>query len=117
MARLQILELPTVERPDGTEETPFLLVVDQYEYQRYVLGADQEAPVSEWDGLAEKIGARHVLVFPETVDIPANETPVDPDGYPLKIRIEGDFETFYEQVQDEIRKAQAALRQAINRDA
>lgn len=29
MARLQILELPTIERPDGTEETPFVLVLDQ----------------------------------------------------------------------------------------
>ncbi len=116
MARLQILELPTVERPDGTEETPFVLVVDQYEYQRYVLGADQEAPVSEWEGVAEKIGARQVLVFNETVDIPANETPVDPDGHPLKIRVEGDFEQFHEQVQAEIRKAQTELSQALSGD-
>jgi hypothetical protein len=116
MARLQILELPTVERPDGTEETPFVLVVDQHEYQRYILGADQEAPASEWEGVAEKIGARQVLVFNETIEIPANEVPVDPDGYPLKIRVEPDFEQFREQVQDEIRKAQAELADALNRE-
>lgn len=113
MARLQILELPAIERPDGTEETPFVLVIDQYEYPRYTLGPDQEAPVSEWEGVAEKIGARQILVFNETIDIPANDVPVDPDGYPLKIRVEGDFEQFREQVQDEIAKAQAALRAGL----
>jgi hypothetical protein len=67
--------------------------------------------------IANQIGARAVLVFEETIDIPANDVPVDPDGYPLKIRVEGDFEQFREQVQDEIRKAQAEMRQAIIRDA
>jgi len=116
MARLQILELPTIERPDGTEETPFVLVIDQYEYPRYVLGADQEVPVFEWDGVAEKIGARQILVFAETVDIPANEVPVDPDGYPLKIRVEPDLEQFREQVEEEIRDAQGKLTRALDSD-
>jgi hypothetical protein len=72
MARLQILELP-----EGSDDNrpPFLLVVDQYEPCRYVMGLDQtEQPISEFDGIAEKIGARTVLVFAGTVDIPANDT-------------------------------------------
>ncbi|MER8004775.1 hypothetical protein [Streptomyces sp. NPDC094149] len=69
MARLQILQLP---EGANDEQPPFILVVDQYVPQRYILGADQPEPVNELDGIAEKIGARAVLAFEETVDIPAN---------------------------------------------
>ncbi|MFE5368197.1 hypothetical protein [Streptomyces mirabilis] len=77
---MQILELPggiNGERP------PFVLVVDEYEPRRYIMGFDQtEQPVSEFDGVAEKIGARSVLVFAETVTIPANETIAQPRTLP-----------------------------------
>jgi hypothetical protein len=53
-----------------------------------------------------------VLCFEETIEIPANEVPVDPEGYPVRIRVEGDFEQFREQVQEEIRQAQRAARMA-----
>lgn len=69
MARLQILELP---EGAGGDRAPFALVVDQYEPRRYITGFDQPEPVSEFDNVAEKIGARAVLIFEETVDIPAN---------------------------------------------
>lgn len=111
MARLQILELP---EGSGDDRPPFVLVVDEYVPQRYVLGPDQPEPVDQFERITEKIGARAVLVFEETIDIPGNDVPVDPDGYPLKFRIEPDFETFREQVQDEIRKTQAELRQAVD---
>lgn len=112
MARLQILELP---KGDGDERPPFILVVDEYEPTRYVLGIgeDESIPVNPFEGVAERIGARQVLVFEETVDIPANDVPVDPDGYPLKIRIEPDFEQFHEQVQGEVYAAQEAIRSGI----
>jgi hypothetical protein len=115
MARIQILELPTIYRENGEDETPFVLVVDQYVPQRYILGPgdDQPQPLDEFDGIAERIGARAVLVFEEAVDIPANEVPVDPDGYPLKIRVEGDFETFREVAMQEIAKVQADLTDAL----
>lgn len=76
MARLQILELPEGASDD---RPPFVLVVDQYEPQRYILGFDQPEPVDQFAGIAEQIGARAVLVFEETIDIPANDlaTPVD----------------------------------------
>jgi hypothetical protein len=113
MARLQILELP---EGSGDDRPPFVLVIDEYVPQRYMLGPDQPEPVDQFAGMAEKIGARAILVFEETIDIPANEVPLDADGNPLflKVHVEGEFEEFREQVQDEIGKAQAAMRQAIN---
>lgn len=71
MARLQILELP---EGAGDDRPPFVLVIDGYTPQRYVLGPDQPEPISEFDGVAEQIGARAVLVFEDTIDIPANDT-------------------------------------------
>lgn len=109
MARLQILELPTEHHGDDMV-TPWLLVIDQVD-------DETAADIARWpDDIAKRTGARHVLCFTETIDIPVNETPVDPDGYPLKIRVEPDFETFREQVQDEIREAQVELARAINGD-
>lgn len=108
MARLQILELPTTERPDGTDETPYILVIDQ-------VGEETAADIARWPAdIATRTGARHVLCFSETVDIPANDVPLDPDGYPLKFRIEPDFETFREQVQEEVLAAQGKVTRALN---
>lgn len=108
MARLQILELP-----EGTDDDrpPFVLVVDQ-------LPADDDGAAAirrdlNNGDIPTLIGARAVLAFEDTIDIPGNDVPVDPDGYPLKFRIEPDFETFREQVQDEIRKAQDNVTRAI----
>lgn len=105
MARLQILELP---EGTGDDRRPFVLVVDQYE--------PKEASPEQFlrhQNLAEQIGARAVLVFEETIDIPGNDVPVDETGHPIKFRIEPDFETFREQVQNEIRKAQADVTRAV----
>ena len=65
MARLQILELP---EGSGDNRPPFLLVVDQ---------ADEATAddIARWpSNIAECTGARHVLVFEGTVNIPANDT-------------------------------------------
>ncbi|MGW7597220.1 hypothetical protein [Streptomyces antimycoticus] len=122
MARLQILELPTEHHGDDMV-TPFALVIDQA--SETTINALDPVP----DGLsphntamqrlaavsvAEQIGARAVLVFEETIDIPANEVPVGPDGYPLKVRVEGDFEKFREQVQEETLYAQGKVTRAID---
>jgi hypothetical protein len=69
MARLQILELPAGA---GDDRQPFVLVVDETVPQRIALGPD--TPFRDyWQDLAQRIGARGVVVTPETVDIPANE--------------------------------------------
>jgi hypothetical protein len=67
MARLQILELP---EGASDQRAPFVLVVDQYEPPPY----PGEPWPQQFDGVAEKIGARAVLAFETTVDIPANDT-------------------------------------------
>ncbi|MGW2550723.1 hypothetical protein [Streptomyces sp. NPDC001635] len=80
MARLQILQLP--EGADD-ERPPFALVIDQYQPMRYVMAPGMgEEPVDEFDGLAEEIGARSVLVFREPVEIPANAQPAVAVDYP-----------------------------------
>ncbi|MDP5310391.1 hypothetical protein [Streptomyces poriferorum] len=66
MARLQILELP---EGGSDDRPPFVLIVDQYE--------PVEATPSRLfrhQDMAEQIGARAVLVFDDTIDIPANDT-------------------------------------------
>src|SRR5690606_3221721 len=65
MARLQILELPECADDD---RPPFVLVIDEVDDE---LAED----IARWpDDIATRIGARQVLCFPETVDIPANDT-------------------------------------------
>ena len=65
MARLQILELPAGTNDD---RPPFVLVVDQVD------GDAAEAIANAGLTTAELIGARAVLVFEDTIDIPANDT-------------------------------------------
>ncbi|MFC8658097.1 hypothetical protein ACFUCT_23295 [Streptomyces parvus] len=69
MPRLQILQLP-----EGASEDipPFALVIDQVPsggplYRRFAEDIDLN------DSIAARTGARAVLVFQDTVDIPANQ--------------------------------------------
>lgn len=98
MARLQILELP---EGTGDDRPPFVLVVDQipatdaaFEALCGSLGA----------ATAEQIGARAVLVFETTIDIPANDVPVDANGNPL----------FRAQVEEQIEHALSDVTRAAN---
>ncbi|MGW8679676.1 hypothetical protein ACWGNN_01160 [Streptomyces sp. NPDC055817] len=68
MARLQILELPEGASDD---RPPFALVVDEHEPPLYPADVNDPNP---FGSVAEKIGARAVLAFESTVDIPANDT-------------------------------------------
>jgi hypothetical protein len=74
MARLQILELP-----EGADDSrpPFVLVVDEYAPPPVIVGPDQDGNPyhAYWEGIAGRIGARAVLIFPERVSIPANAMP------------------------------------------
>ncbi|MEI5032393.1 hypothetical protein RB201_04130 [Streptomyces sp. S1A(2023)] len=70
MARLQILELP---EGTGDDRPPFILVIDEVPhdnpvYERFI--EDLELT----NRLANRVGARAVLVFEDTIDIPANDT-------------------------------------------
>lgn len=85
MARLQILELPTIYRDEGPDETPFILVIDQASettIEAVGMGPKPDEPFNPIEGarralgvsVAEQIGARAILVFEETVDVPANDS-------------------------------------------
>jgi hypothetical protein len=69
VARLQILELP---EGAGDDRPPFVLVVDECVPQRIALGAGQSFG-DQWQNLADRIGARGVIVTPETVQIPTGQ--------------------------------------------
>ncbi|MFF0166821.1 hypothetical protein [Streptomyces prasinus] len=70
MARLQILELPEGSSDD---RPPFVLVVDQVPTDEARFDVIRRDLLTDGD-LAERLGARAVLVFEDTVDIPANDT-------------------------------------------
>lgn len=81
MARLQILELP-----EGAEDDrpPFILVIDQARAEDFYPADDGQTMWQAFTtrlvtedprrAIAEQTGARAVLVFEDTVDIPANDT-------------------------------------------
>ncbi|MFC9268931.1 hypothetical protein ACFTXJ_14310 [Streptomyces zhihengii] len=68
MARLQILELP---EGAGDDRPPFILVIDQADYDSL---SSLSAALDGWQNVKDQIGARAVLVFEETIKIPANDT-------------------------------------------
>ncbi|MFI2081435.1 hypothetical protein ACH43Y_13945 [Streptomyces rubiginosohelvolus] len=113
MARLQILELP---EGTGDDRPPFILVIDEVAfdnpvYERFV--ADEELAT----GLASRVGARAVLVFEDTIDIPANDLTLThvqeaADGNVIRLRVEPDLEGFTETVMTEVAKAQAEVMDA-----
>ncbi|MFJ7417979.1 hypothetical protein ACIQXD_05120 [Streptomyces uncialis] len=113
MARLQILELP---EGTGDDRPPFILVIDEFPAQKYLVGPGIPEPVDWFDGIAEKIGARAVLVFADTIEIPANEVPLGDDGHPLRFAVEGNFTKFREQVEAEVLAAQQKLTTALRRN-
>jgi hypothetical protein len=103
VARLQILELPEGANDD---RPPFVLVIDQVD-------DDLAEDIISWpEDIATRIGARQVLCFPGTIDIPANDTTayLNESGQrwtrPDELRA---------QIQEEIAKAQAELTDVLNR--
>lgn len=118
MARLQILELP---EGTGDDRPPFVLVVDQVPTD--LAGFDAlRRDLGEHEDLLKRIGARAILVFEETIDIPANELTLThvqeaADSNVIRLRVEPDLEGFTEKVWTEVAKAQAgaidALRQGL----
>lgn len=110
MARLQILELPEGSSDD---RPPFVLVVDQV--PRNGLASNALRRDLADNDIATRTGARAVLVFEDTIDIPANDVAVDQNGQPLfhVAHIEGDTERIRTLVQDEIRRTQGKITDAL----
>ncbi|WP_328336744.1 hypothetical protein [Streptomyces violaceus] len=106
MARLQILELP---EGSGDDRPPFLLVVDQVPRDEPAFEALRR-DLNDGD-LVQRIGARAVLVFEDTIDIPANDTTAhlaEAEGWTMPDELRA-------QIQEEIAKAQAELSDVLNR--
>ncbi|KEF04617.1 MULTISPECIES: hypothetical protein [Streptomyces] len=74
MTRIQILELPTFYRESGDDETPFVVIIDQAGPS--LISVDEASRLH----LAEKIGARAVLVFEDSIEIPGSRIAVPGDG-------------------------------------
>lgn len=113
MARLQILELP-----EGTadDRPPFVLVIDQAPTDEAKFDAIRRDLLADGD-LAPRLGARAVLVFEDTIDIPANELTLShvqkaADGNVVRLRVEPDLEGFTDTVMAEVAKAQAEVTDA-----
>lgn len=106
MARIQILELPTEHHGDDMT-TPFLLILDQVE--------DAKAISTSMQGAKELSGARGILAFEETIEIPGNEITLTEgtEGNVVRLRVEPDLTGFREQVMTEVARAQADARAAI----
>jgi len=109
MPRIQILELPDVERPDGTDETPFILIVDQVTEAE----AEEVANDASRQRLAQESGARTVAVFRQTIDLPANLVPVDEDGNyagpTVRIPVQADLDGFRAQVEQALDDARRRI--------
>ncbi|MGW4728865.1 hypothetical protein ACWEQC_06740 [Streptomyces shenzhenensis] len=104
MARIQILELPTIYRENGDDETPFALVIDQADeatYQSLAFGTTVEADGTLRESLKDELGARAILTFEETIEIPANGVTVT-DGQVVRLHVEGDFTKLRDQAEQEI---------------
>lgn len=115
MARLQILELP---EGTGDDRPPFILVIDQVPTDEAGFDALRR-DIGTPDDLVERIGAHAVLVFEDTIDLPANDVPLDENGHPLflKVHIEGEWEKFRAQAEEEIRSIQRRTAASLGRAA
>lgn len=114
MARLQILELP---EGASDERAPFVLVVDQCAPQRFVLGVGRsEAPGRDyWQEIADRIGARGVIVTDETVEIPVAPLPL-PDAVEVRGEFDNDPEWRARQLEGKLKEyAEASYRENLDR--
>lgn len=100
MARLQILELPTEHHGDDMT-TPYLLILDQADDQ---LTED----TTNWpEDMVKRTGARAILCFHSTIEIPANGTVANSDSHTVIVKAEGDSTTVREQVEQALRDTKA----------
>ncbi|WP_394436283.1 hypothetical protein [Streptomyces sp. SGAir0957] len=108
MARLQILELPTEHHGDDMI-TPFVLVIDQAD-EATLSNLREQASRGDGDPLdynpiSDQVGARAVLVFEETVEIPANNPQTSTSGTKTELRFDGQPWPSSEGVQAAIQEA------------
>ncbi|MGI5408717.1 hypothetical protein ACQEV9_18225 [Streptomyces chartreusis] len=105
MPRIQILELPEVHLGEATE-TPFAVVIDQADDDLYADLAPTDTDGHEQSRsahLAEQLGARAVLCFHGTIEVPANDTSAYATPT-MVVRVEGDADSSSADLADQIRR-------------
>ncbi|MDT7847207.1 hypothetical protein [Streptomyces justiciae] len=85
MARIQILELP-VEHHGEDMITPYLLVIDEAPRDEAAFEALRQDLAD--NDLVARTGARAVLCFEGTMEIPANGT-YPPDAHTMDVHVDG----------------------------
>ncbi|MEU4169456.1 hypothetical protein AB0F46_21595 [Streptomyces sp. NPDC026665] len=107
MPRIQILPLP-----EGIDDKrpPFAIVIDQAPTDGSLAAAFHDD--LEWNSkLAELLGARAVLCFEDTIEIPANAVPLDDDGRPLFLHPESNAPSVRDQIEQEVNRYQDSAAQ------
>ncbi|MFJ3794950.1 hypothetical protein ACIPSJ_01540 [Streptomyces sp. NPDC090088] len=106
MPRLQILELPTEHHGDDMS-TPYLLVVDEAPHDPAARAAFLQ-DLKDHD-LVARTGARAVLCFESTMELPANQVVAGEQAYPVAFQVLPDFTEFRAQVASELQTTQQRL--------
>lgn len=104
MARIQILDLPDEETPDGNMVTRFALVLDQY-----------DEPIAEHTArylteFRERCGACALVVFPGVVDI---DSPAVAQIGTVSVKVEPDLDGFETAITAAIERAERAIVDAV----
>lgn len=92
MPRIQILQLP---EGANDERAPYILVIDQAPRDEPLFTSFRE-DLELNDSLAERTGARAILCFEDTIEIPANDTTAYALGSVNEVHldVQGDFPKF-----------------------
>ncbi|MER7930495.1 hypothetical protein ABTY96_46555 [Streptomyces sp. NPDC096057] len=110
MPRLQILELPTEHQGDDMT-TPYLLIIDKAPRGDDALDALRQ-DLADADVVA-RTGARAILCFEATMELPAYQAVSGEQVYPVTFQVLPDFTEFRAQVASELQTTQARLAEFI----
>lgn len=110
MPRLQILELPTEHHGDDMS-TPYLLIIDEVPRGDDALDALRKDLAD--NDLAARTGARSVLCFEATMELPAYQAVPGEQTYPVTFQVLPDFTEFRAQVASELQTTQQRLSEFI----
>ncbi|WP_435209587.1 hypothetical protein [Streptomyces sp. bgisy034] len=110
MPRIQILELPMVHVGDYVE-TPFAVIIDEATeetFQSLAFGTTTAPDGTErplYENIKEQLGARAILAFAETIEIPANgDHP--PESQAVHIHVDGDLDAVRSEIERMVHGAQ-----------
>ncbi|MBK3572601.1 hypothetical protein JHN63_01930 [Streptomyces sp. MBT65] len=110
MPRLQILELPTEHHGDDMS-TPYLLIIDEAPSDDAAFDALRRDLAD--NDLVARTGARAVLCFEATMELPAYQAVPGEQIYPVTFQVLPDFTEFRAQVASELQTTQQHLAEFV----